>query len=155
MFDTHIVNRLAEVGAAWSPDTSRPPLPRQLRPNNGFVRIQATAATGGFANMTRGHTNRRHARERCVVQDEWSWCAQVLADQLLVCLLWGQGEFGYWAAVRAAGGGLSGQGRDGGSVDDVGFDRTGLFEVEIRVERRVVDGEADGSTARALLNGRT
>lgn len=28
--DTNIVNRLAEVGAAWSPDTSRPPLPTQL-----------------------------------------------------------------------------------------------------------------------------
>ncbi|MFC9126925.1 RICIN domain-containing protein [Streptomyces sp. NPDC057099] len=28
--DTNVVNRLAEVGAAWSPDTSRPPLPAQL-----------------------------------------------------------------------------------------------------------------------------
>ncbi|MFB7930557.1 RICIN domain-containing protein [Streptomyces sp. NPDC056039] len=28
--DTNVVNRLAEVGAAWSPDTSRPPLPTQL-----------------------------------------------------------------------------------------------------------------------------
>ena len=28
--DTNIVNRLAEVGAAWSPDTSRPPLPTQI-----------------------------------------------------------------------------------------------------------------------------
>ncbi|WP_215453862.1 RICIN domain-containing protein [Streptomyces sp. ATCC 21386] len=28
--DTNIVNRLAEVGAAWSPDTSRPPLPTQM-----------------------------------------------------------------------------------------------------------------------------
>jgi alpha-L-fucosidase len=28
--DTNIVNRLAEVGSAWSPDTSRPPLPAQL-----------------------------------------------------------------------------------------------------------------------------
>ncbi|PAZ13994.1 alpha-L-fucosidase [Streptomyces sp. SA15] len=30
LLDTNIVNRLAEVGAAWSPDTSRPPLPTQL-----------------------------------------------------------------------------------------------------------------------------
>ncbi|ANS62431.1 calx-beta domain-containing protein [Streptomyces lincolnensis] len=29
LLDTNIVNRLAEVGAAWSPDTSRPPLPAQ------------------------------------------------------------------------------------------------------------------------------
>lgn len=28
--DTNVVNRLAEVGAAWSPDTSRPPLPTQM-----------------------------------------------------------------------------------------------------------------------------
>lgn len=28
--DTNIVNRLTEVGAAWSPDTSRPPLPTQM-----------------------------------------------------------------------------------------------------------------------------
>ncbi|WP_435280482.1 RICIN domain-containing protein [Streptomyces koelreuteriae] len=28
--DTNVVNRLAEVGAAWSPDISRPPLPTQL-----------------------------------------------------------------------------------------------------------------------------
>jgi alpha-L-fucosidase len=28
--DTNVVNRLAEVGAAWSPDTSRPALPAQL-----------------------------------------------------------------------------------------------------------------------------
>ncbi|WP_037684266.1 RICIN domain-containing protein, partial [Streptomyces griseus] len=30
LLDANIVNRLAEVGAAWSPDTSRPPLPTQL-----------------------------------------------------------------------------------------------------------------------------
>ncbi|MFJ8713740.1 alpha-L-fucosidase [Streptomyces violaceus] len=30
LLDTNIVNRLAEVGAAWSPNTSRPPLPAQL-----------------------------------------------------------------------------------------------------------------------------
>jgi alpha-L-fucosidase len=29
LLDTNIVNRLAEVGAAWSPNTSRPPLPTQ------------------------------------------------------------------------------------------------------------------------------
>ncbi|MFJ8046451.1 RICIN domain-containing protein [Streptomyces luteogriseus] len=30
LLDTNVVNRLAEVGAAWSPNTSRPPLPAQL-----------------------------------------------------------------------------------------------------------------------------
>jgi len=30
VLDTNIVNRLAEVGAAWSPNTSRPPLPTQM-----------------------------------------------------------------------------------------------------------------------------
>ncbi|WP_327313130.1 RICIN domain-containing protein [Streptomyces sp. NBC_01235] len=30
LLDTNVVNRLAEVGAAWSPNTSRPPLPTQL-----------------------------------------------------------------------------------------------------------------------------
>jgi alpha-L-fucosidase len=30
VLDTNIVNRLAEVGAAWSPNTSRPPLPAQM-----------------------------------------------------------------------------------------------------------------------------
>ncbi|WP_105967779.1 alpha-L-fucosidase [Streptomyces geranii] len=30
LLDTNIVNRLAEVGAAWTPDTSRAPLPTQL-----------------------------------------------------------------------------------------------------------------------------
>ena len=29
LLDTNVVNRLAEVGAAWSPNTSRPPLPTQ------------------------------------------------------------------------------------------------------------------------------
>ncbi|MDF3141013.1 MULTISPECIES: alpha-L-fucosidase [unclassified Streptomyces] len=30
LLDTNVVNRLAEVGAAWSPNTSRPPLPTQI-----------------------------------------------------------------------------------------------------------------------------
>jgi alpha-L-fucosidase len=30
LLDTNVVNRLAEVGAEWSPDTSRPPLPTQM-----------------------------------------------------------------------------------------------------------------------------
>ncbi|MFE2219697.1 RICIN domain-containing protein [Streptomyces canus] len=30
LLDTNVVNRLAEVGAAWSPNASRPPLPTQL-----------------------------------------------------------------------------------------------------------------------------
>jgi alpha-L-fucosidase len=30
LLDTNVVNRLAEVGVAWSPNTSRPPLPTQL-----------------------------------------------------------------------------------------------------------------------------
>jgi alpha-L-fucosidase len=30
LLDTNVINRLAEVGVAWSPNTSRPPLPTQL-----------------------------------------------------------------------------------------------------------------------------
>ncbi len=42
--DTNIVNRLAEVGAAWSPDTSRPPLPAQLpRPQYPVTPVSAYA----------------------------------------------------------------------------------------------------------------
>ncbi|MBP5859346.1 RICIN domain-containing protein [Streptomyces scabiei] len=42
--DTNIVNRLAEVGAAWSPDTSRPPLPAQpLRAEHPVTPVNAYA----------------------------------------------------------------------------------------------------------------
>ncbi|MFD5747466.1 RICIN domain-containing protein [Streptomyces sp. NPDC127033] len=42
--DTNIVNRLAEVGAAWTPDTSRPPLPAQpLRAEHPVTPVNAYA----------------------------------------------------------------------------------------------------------------
>ncbi|MBO1329811.1 alpha-L-fucosidase [Streptomyces sp. VRA16 Mangrove soil] len=44
--DTNIVNRLAEVGAAWSPDLSRPPLPRQLPRAEHPVTPVSAYATG-------------------------------------------------------------------------------------------------------------
>ncbi len=44
LLDTNIVNRLAEVGAAWSPDTSRPPLPTQpLRAEHPVTPVNANA----------------------------------------------------------------------------------------------------------------
>ncbi|WP_082404637.1 alpha-L-fucosidase [Saccharothrix sp. NRRL B-16348] len=51
--DTNIVNRLAEVGAAWSPNTSRPPLPAQpLRvewPVNAVAAYASSYNPGEFA----------------------------------------------------------------------------------------------------------
>ncbi|GHH65444.1 RICIN domain-containing protein [Promicromonospora soli] len=51
--DTNIVDRLAEVGAAWSPDTSRPPLPAQpLRvewPVNAVAAYASSYNSGEFA----------------------------------------------------------------------------------------------------------
>lgn len=51
--DTNIVNRLAEVGAAWSPDNSRPPLPAQpLRvewPVNAVAAYASSYNPGEFA----------------------------------------------------------------------------------------------------------
>ncbi|WP_060882283.1 RICIN domain-containing protein [Streptomyces caniscabiei] len=44
--DTNIVNRLAEVGAAWSPDTSRPPLPPQMLRAEHPVTPVSAYATG-------------------------------------------------------------------------------------------------------------
>ncbi|MFF5362008.1 RICIN domain-containing protein [Streptomyces scabiei] len=44
--DTNIVNRLAEVGAAWSPDTSRPPLPAQMLRAEHPVTPVSAYATG-------------------------------------------------------------------------------------------------------------
>ncbi|MEV7979825.1 alpha-L-fucosidase [Streptomyces sp. NPDC086519] len=44
LLDTNIVNRLAEVGAAWSPDTSRAPLPAQpLRVEHPVTPVSAYA----------------------------------------------------------------------------------------------------------------
>ncbi|MDQ1017584.1 RICIN domain-containing protein [Streptomyces afghaniensis] len=44
LLDTNIVNRLAEVGAAWSPNTSRPPLPTQpLRAEHPVTPVNAYA----------------------------------------------------------------------------------------------------------------
>ncbi|WP_199788650.1 RICIN domain-containing protein [Streptomyces sp. 351MFTsu5.1] len=47
--DTNIVNRLAEVGAAWSPDTSRPPLPMQMLRAEHPVTPVSAYATGFHA----------------------------------------------------------------------------------------------------------
>ncbi|MFI0539595.1 alpha-L-fucosidase [Streptomyces sp. WSLK1-3] len=44
--DTNIVNRLAEVGAAWNPDTSRPPLPPQMPRAEHPVTPVSAYATG-------------------------------------------------------------------------------------------------------------
>ncbi|KUO14499.1 alpha-L-fucosidase [Streptomyces dysideae] len=44
--DTNIVNRLAEVGAAWSPNTSRPPLPTQMLRAEHPVTPVSAYATG-------------------------------------------------------------------------------------------------------------
>ncbi|MGW7169510.1 RICIN domain-containing protein [Streptomyces sp. NPDC054884] len=44
LLDTNIVNRLADVGAAWSPNTSRPPLPTQpLRAEHPVTPVNAYA----------------------------------------------------------------------------------------------------------------
>ncbi|MFE8990164.1 RICIN domain-containing protein [Streptomyces collinus] len=44
LLDTNVVNRLAEVGAAWSPNTSRPPLPTQpLRAEHPVTPVNAYA----------------------------------------------------------------------------------------------------------------
>lgn len=44
LLDTNIVNRLAEVGAAWSPNASRPPLPTQmLRAEHPITPVNAYA----------------------------------------------------------------------------------------------------------------
>ncbi|MGW0370992.1 RICIN domain-containing protein [Streptomyces coeruleorubidus] len=44
LLDTNIVNRLAEVGAAWNPNTSRPPLPTQpLRAEHPVTPVNAYA----------------------------------------------------------------------------------------------------------------
>ncbi|NUT93063.1 MAG: alpha-L-fucosidase [Saccharothrix sp.] len=44
LLDTNVVNRLAEVGAAWNPDTSRPPLPTQpLRAEHPVTPVNAYA----------------------------------------------------------------------------------------------------------------
>ncbi|MFJ9543747.1 alpha-L-fucosidase [Streptomyces sp. NPDC101225] len=46
MLDTNIVNRLAEVGAAWSPDTTRAPLPTQMPRAEHPVTPVSAYATG-------------------------------------------------------------------------------------------------------------
>lgn len=48
--DTNIVNRLAEIGKAWSPNPSRPPLPAQPTPlEHPVTPISATATSGNAA----------------------------------------------------------------------------------------------------------
>ncbi|WP_217237749.1 RICIN domain-containing protein [Streptomyces sp. AC555_RSS877] len=46
LLDTNVVNRLTEVGAAWSPNTSRPPLPAQLLRAEHPVTPVSAYATG-------------------------------------------------------------------------------------------------------------
>jgi alpha-L-fucosidase len=55
LLDSAVVDRLAEVGAAWSPDTSRAPLPVQ-EPWNEFpyTPVQATATSGKAWNAIDG-----------------------------------------------------------------------------------------------------
>jgi len=53
--DTNIVNRLAEVGKAWSPNLSRPPLPAQPTPlEHPVTPVSATATSGTAANAIDG-----------------------------------------------------------------------------------------------------
>jgi F5/8 type C domain len=55
LLDAAIVTRLAEVGQAWSPDASRPPLPPQLpvieRP---YTPVSAVATSGNATNAIDG-----------------------------------------------------------------------------------------------------
>ncbi|MFE6620062.1 alpha-L-fucosidase [Streptomyces sp. NPDC057740] len=76
--DTNIVNRLAEVGAAWSPDTSRPPLPAQLpRPQYPVTPVSAYAT--GF----RDGEGPLHAIEGLSDRDyEFCWSTWGLASPL-------------------------------------------------------------------------
>jgi len=47
MMDTAVVNRLAAIGAAWSPNTARPPLPKQEPMiEEPITAISATASSG-------------------------------------------------------------------------------------------------------------
>jgi alpha-L-fucosidase len=48
LLDDNIVQRLAEVGARWSPDLSRPPLPSQPPQNELPVTPVGTSATSGW-----------------------------------------------------------------------------------------------------------
>jgi alpha-L-fucosidase len=49
LLDTSIVLRLAEAGEIWSPDLSRPPLPRQQPQIKTFITPAAAVATSGIA----------------------------------------------------------------------------------------------------------
>jgi len=49
LLDDNIVQRLAEVGARWSPDLSRPPLPAQPAQNERPVTPVGASATSGYA----------------------------------------------------------------------------------------------------------
>lgn len=53
--DTNIVNRLAEIGKAWSPNLSRAPLPAQPTPlEHPVTPVSATATSGTAANAIDG-----------------------------------------------------------------------------------------------------
>jgi alpha-L-fucosidase len=55
LLDAAMVSRLAEVGAAWSPNVSRPPLPAQARLiEHPYTPISASATSGTAANAIDG-----------------------------------------------------------------------------------------------------
>ncbi|MEO8212536.1 MAG: alpha-L-fucosidase [Myxococcales bacterium] len=59
LLDSAIVTRLAEVGAAWSPNASRPPLPAQLPViEHPYAPVSATATSGNAANAIDGKNDR-------------------------------------------------------------------------------------------------
>ncbi|GAA4013641.1 hypothetical protein GCM10022232_65010 [Streptomyces plumbiresistens] len=91
LLDTNIVSRLAEVGAAWSPDTSRPPLPtQQLRAERPVTPVNACATdyhTGeGPLNAVDGLSDNRY--ETC-----WSNWGLSLPQSLTI------GLGGVWSDV--------------------------------------------------------
>ena len=55
LLDSAIVTRLTEVGAAWSPNASRPPLPAQLPIiEHPYAAVSAAASSGNAANAIDG-----------------------------------------------------------------------------------------------------
>jgi alpha-L-fucosidase len=58
LLDAAIVTRLAEVGAAWSPDLARPPLPAQPPPiDHPYTALSATATSGVALDAIDGKNN--------------------------------------------------------------------------------------------------
>lgn len=55
-FDTNVVNRLAEIGQAWTPNASRPPLPQQpIVMEHPITANSATATNGNASNAIDGY----------------------------------------------------------------------------------------------------